>query len=198
MVGPSFFLLLETSIKRGVKAAFAFDCGVLISDLIYILIAYLFFSEIASLTQGANEHLLKIIGGVLFIGYGTVTIFKKPKDQKVDGYGNFYHNPRDYIILGIKGFVLNIANPMVFLYWFTVMTVGVPPKTHVYVIDPMIVYLTVLLVTFFSIDILKILGAEKLRPFITKPVLISLNRIIGSILITFGVILLIQGILALL
>lgn len=198
MVGPSFFLLLETSIKKGIKAAFAFDCGVFISDLIYILIAYLFYSEISSLTTGANEHLLKIIGGFLFIAYGISNFFKKLKPPKVDDLGNFAHNSRDYIILGIKGFVLNIANPMVFFYWFTVMTVGVPSKADFYVVDPMIIYLSILLITFFSIDVLKIIGAGKLRPFITNAVLKSLNQIIGCILVTFGVILLAQGIFALL
>ena len=34
MIGPVFFLLLETSIRKGVRAALAFDCGVLLSDLI--------------------------------------------------------------------------------------------------------------------------------------------------------------------
>ena len=32
MVGPVFFVLLETSIKKGVRAALAFDLGVLLND----------------------------------------------------------------------------------------------------------------------------------------------------------------------
>ena len=42
MIGPVFFVLLETSIKKGVRAALALDLGVLLSDLLYILIAYVF------------------------------------------------------------------------------------------------------------------------------------------------------------
>ena len=40
LIGPVFFMLLETSVSRGWKAAIALDLGVLTSDLICILIAY--------------------------------------------------------------------------------------------------------------------------------------------------------------
>ena len=66
MIGPVFFVLLETSIRRGVRSALAVDLGVLISDVIYILIAFVFYSEVSALAKGDNQHLLKIIGGVLF------------------------------------------------------------------------------------------------------------------------------------
>ncbi|MFN5982117.1 MAG: LysE family transporter, partial [Fluviicola sp.] len=53
MIGPVFFVLLETSIRKGVRAALAFDLGVLLSDLIYVLIAFIFSSEITKLTSGS-------------------------------------------------------------------------------------------------------------------------------------------------
>ncbi len=197
MFGPVFFVLLETSIRRGVRAALAFDAGVLVSDIIYILIAYIFYSEVAALTKGENEGLLKILGGCLFLIYGTISFFKKPKDQKQDDFGNTIHNSRDYIMLFVKGLVLNLANPLVIFYWFSVMALATK-ENHVdsNIPAPMFIYITALLVVFFSIDILKILGAKKLRPFITNSVLTSLNRITGSILFTFGVVLLAQGILS--
>lgn len=197
MIGPSFFILLETSIRRGIRAAVAFDAGVFLSDIFYILIAYLFFSEISALTESANEHLLKIIGGCLFLGYGTISFFKKPKPQKEDDFGNVVNNSRDYLMLMVKGLVLNIANPMVIFYWFSVMTIGIQQKNTEDIPAPMLIYLIILLFTFFSIDFLKIIGAKKLRPFITKSVLTSLNRVTSSILFAFGVVLLSQGIMAL-
>lgn len=196
MIGPVFFVLLETSIRRGVRAALAFDAGVLVSDLIYILVAYIFYSEVAALTKGENEGLLKIVGGCLFLVYGTISFFKKPKDQKQDDFGNTIHNSRDYIMLFVKGLILNLANPLVIFYWFSVMALGTKQSTNSEIYAPMFIYITALLLVFFSIDILKILGAKKLRPFITNSLLTSLNRITGSILFTFGVVLLAQGILS--
>jgi threonine/homoserine/homoserine lactone efflux protein len=79
MIGPAFFLLLETSIKKGIRAALSFDLGVLISDLIYILIAYIFYAEVSKLIDGEHTENLKLIGGILFLIYGLVSIFKNKK-----------------------------------------------------------------------------------------------------------------------
>ena len=89
--------------------------------------------------------------------------------------------------------MLNLVNPMVVFYWFSVMAVGTKSGAN----DSWgsIYFIGVLLLVFFSIDFLKIIGAKKLRPFITDAVLSSLNKITGSILFLFGVVLLLQGIL---
>ena len=36
MLGPAFFILIETSIKKGFKAAIFLDIGILLSDAIYL------------------------------------------------------------------------------------------------------------------------------------------------------------------
>lgn len=196
MIGPAFFILLETSIRRGVRAALSFDAGVLVSDLIYILIAYIFFQEVSALTKGDNEELLKIIGGSLFMVYGAVSFFKKPKKHPQDDLGNTVNNSRDYIMLFVKGLVLNFANPLVIFYWFSVMAIGAKESNNPNLTAPMFFYVATLLTIFFSIDVLKIMGAKKLRPFITNAVLTSLNRITGSVLFAFGVVILAQGIVS--
>ena len=40
MIGPVFFMLIQTSITKGARAAITFDLGVVLSDLCFILIAY--------------------------------------------------------------------------------------------------------------------------------------------------------------
>ncbi len=193
MIGPAFFLLLETSIKKGVRAALAFDLGILISDLIYIAIAYIFYGEVAKLVAGKHTELLKAIGGALFIVYGVVSFFKKSKTQTQEEIENTSNSSRDYLMQFLKGLMLNLVNPMVIFYWFSVMALGTEHGADSWFDN--LLFLGVLLVTFFSIDVLKIIGAKKLRPFITDPLLHSLNRITGSILFLFGIVLLLQGIL---
>lgn len=196
MIGPVFFLLLETSIRKGVRAALSFDLGVLISDIIYILIAYIFYSEVSNLTKGENEGILKIIGGSLFLVYGIVTFFKTPKEHLEQDLEKNSHTTKDYIKLFIKGLILNMANPMVIFYWFSVMALGAKTdSSDVSFSTQMFIYITTLLGVFFSIDVLKIIGAKKLRPFINNRVLKSLSRITGAVLFAFGIVLLMQGIL---
>lgn len=194
MIGPVFFLLLDISIRKGVRAAISFDIGVLLSDIIYILIAYLFFSEVQKLTVGQNETIIKILGGFLFLIYGSLTFFKKPKEQSTEEMGSTIILTKDYVVLFLKGFVLNMANPLVIFYWFTVMTLVTKETSDPNLTAPFFIYVATILIVFFSIDFLKIIGAKKLRPFITINVLRSLNRITGTILAIFGIILFLRGV----
>ena len=192
MVGPAFFLLLETSIKKGIRTALFFDFGILTSDLIYISIAYVFYAEVAKIMEGHNE-LLKIIGGVLFIVFGVISIIKKPSIKNQEEIDNSAQSNKDNWLQFLKGLMLNMANPMVIFYWFSVMALSA--KHGANNVFETILFLGIMLTVFFSIDLLKIIGAKKLRPFITDPVLRSLNRITGSILTLFGLVLLLQGLL---
>lgn len=194
MIGPVFFVLLETSIRRGVRSALALDLGVLLSDLLYILIAYVFYSEVSALNSGEKSGLLKIIGGSLFLLYAFSTFFKKVKEIKVDALGQIVQKPSDYVMLSLKGFLLNLANPMVIFYWFSVMTLAEKNTNSTDNQDGSIFFfILVLLITYFSIDILKIFGAKKLRPLVTDKLLVTLNRLIGIVFFGFGVFLIIQG-----
>ncbi|RFC55944.1 LysE family translocator [Brumimicrobium aurantiacum] len=194
MLGPAFFLLLETSIKRGIRAALSFDAGVLISDIIYIVIAYVFIQQVEELSRGSDNALIRMIGGVLFFVYGFLTFNKKVGPIEVKKTKKMNVDPKDYWILFIKGLLLNLANPLVVFYWFSVLALGHSGSNQVMSGGEMILYLSIVLFTFFTIDVLKIIGAKKLRPFITPALLRSLNRITGSILMAFGGFLVINSI----
>ena len=48
IMGPVFWVLLETSITKGFKAALAFDIGVLISDVVFLIICFFGSSQLKS------------------------------------------------------------------------------------------------------------------------------------------------------
>lgn len=194
MIGPVFFVLLETSIRKGLRAALAFDLGVLFSDLIYIIAAYLFYAEVAKLTSGANSYLIKLIGGGVFIVFGLVTLIKKPSSYNNEDTDTI-NQAKDYMMLFLKGFLLNFANPLVIFYWFSVIALGAKKTETDELGDHILFYITVILITFFAVDVLKMVGAKKLRPFITDKVLAGLNRLTGLILLIFGCVLFAQGFL---
>jgi threonine/homoserine/homoserine lactone efflux protein len=117
-----------------------------------------------------------------------------PKIELVDSV----ESTKGYLLLGLKGFLLNLANPMVIFYWFSVMTLGAQNEIDGASKYSMLIFLAAILITFFSIDLLKIFGAKKLRPLVTKKLLRSLNRLIGFVFVGFGGVLIVQGILGLL
>jgi threonine/homoserine/homoserine lactone efflux protein len=200
MIGPIFFLLLETSITKGFRAALALDLGVLISDIVYVLIAVMFVEQIKGLIAG-NKLMFSIIGGSIFVIYGIINLVKKVAlldSQKLEGIDvnidsiKPQNNTKDYVFLGLKGFVLNFANPMVIFYWVSVASVAnntVPDENST---TWAFVFLGIVLLTFFSIDILKIIAAKKIRPLVNQTLLNGLNRLIGIVFTLFGLFLILQ------
>lgn len=194
MVGPVFFVLLETSIRRGARAAIAFDIGVLLNDIVYIMIAYVFYNQVSELSEGHDNSVIRLIGGGLFLTYGVINFFKKVTEKHFEDFKEEGVKTMDYVWLMIKGFLLNLANPLVVFYWFSVMTLGAKDAAGEGETSSMIMFLSAILITFFSIDLLKIFGAKRLRPLVTHKVLVGLNRLIGIVFVVFGIVLIIQGI----
>ena len=67
MIGPVFFVLLETSAIKGFRAAIAFNFGVILADIVFITIAY--FSSFQLLENLSNEPGLYVFGGVILVIY---------------------------------------------------------------------------------------------------------------------------------
>lgn len=194
MVGPVFFILLETSITKGIRAALALDIGVFISDILYILFALSFVDQISSINSGENKLIFGFIGGSIFIIYGTFYFFKKSKmvDLTLEAENTSKEvaaAPKDYLLLGLKGFILNIANPAVIFYWLSILSLAaqsVPDNTK----NPntwILLFISILLGTYFSIDVLKVFTAKRLRTLVNQNLLNALNILIGLIFFLTGV-----------
>ena len=193
MIGPVFFVLLETSIRRGFRAALVFDLGVLISDALYILLAYLFYAEVDKISSGTNKALFGFIGGGIFIIYGIVTFFKKSKRREETSIENIGVPKIDFVRTFLKGFLLNFANPLVLFYWFSVLTLANQSVSDDSSDFMLFLFLLIVLLTFLGVDLLKIVGAKQLKPLVTDKVLIGLNRLIGLVFFLFGIVLFIQN-----
>ena len=163
MMGPVFFILIETSIRRGFRAAVAFDLGVLLSDAIYIVFAKVFIAEVSLIDTTENKALFAFIGGGLFIVYGVYNFFKKYQISENESTEASEVEKKDYLKLCLKGFLLNFANPLVIFYWFSVITLADQSVGAESGEFKMFVFLGVVLLTFFLFDLLKILGANKTR-----------------------------------
>jgi threonine/homoserine/homoserine lactone efflux protein len=200
MIGPVFFVLMETSITKGFKAAMMLDLGVLISDIFYVVIALFFAYQLKSIDVGdfKNNSILSVFGGGLFISYGVYYLFmKKVKVEAVITEGEEIakvqsKTSRDYTLLIFKGFTLNFLNPGVIIYWFAILAKGFDLveryKSNVHIVF----FIAIILITYFGIDCLKALGASRLKPLVTNKLLRGLNQLIGFIFIGTGVFLILR------
>jgi threonine/homoserine/homoserine lactone efflux protein len=202
MVGPSFFVMIETSITKGIKAALFLDLGVLLSDLIYVTIAFVFFNEVQTLMAGEHQFILKIVGGCFFIVLGLIHLKKKkslfiPSDTMVKPMSLSASN---YVMTALKGFAINAVNPGVLFYWLTLMSLlpNAPIELGLSRTQGLVIYVTIILITFFGLDVLKILGAKKMKEILTPQWMYVVNLVLGIILLMFGSLFLFKGIFALL
>jgi len=202
MVGPAFFVMIETSITKGIKAALFLDLGVLLSDLIYVTVAFVFFNEVQSLMEGENQFILKIIGGGFFVILGLVHVLKK---KALFISANSLTKPMNlsasnYIMTMLKGFAINLVNPGVLFYWLTLMSLLPDPPADLDLTrtQGLVISVSIILLTFFGLDILKIVGAKKLKEILTPQWMYVVNLVLGIILLMFGTLFLFKGIFALL
>jgi len=187
LIGPIFFVLIETSLKRGVKPALALDAGVLVSDILYITLAYNFSTFLLSLKK--HENILSGFGGLIFIGFGIVSMLKVSKRDGMTDEATKYGR-KDYLRFFMKGFLLNMFNPSVLFYWLGLFLFG---DQFGFTGIEILVFFASILVSFFAIDLLKILGAGQLKTFMTDERLLKVNRVIGVILVIFGVVMILKG-----
>ncbi len=199
LVGPAFFVLIETSINKGVKHAVFFDLGVILADLLYISLAYIFFSEVTALMQSENSFWLKIIGGTFFIAMGLMNVLKKkPKLSKISVQDTKDLPTTNYFMMMLKGLLFNILNVGVLAFWLTLLTVlpEAPPHLGLERQNAVFFYVLIIIITFVGIDLLKILGAKKLKEVLTPQWMSHLNLGLGIVLICFGLLFFSQGIMA--
>ena len=188
MIGPVFFVLLETSAIKGFRAALCFNVGVIVADIIFISLAY--FSSFQLLENLSSHPGLYVFGGTILLVYGLTNVFKK---ESVEPENQIRISKGDYFSLCIKGFLLNFINIGVLVFWLGIIIVVGPSLEN----DPnrIMIFFSTMLGAYFFTDILKILLAKQLRKKLTKRRILLVKKGIGIVLVICGLVLIIKGFL---
>lgn len=191
-IGPGFFVLLETSITKGFKAAFTLDLGIVFGDVIFILIAYLSTNQL--LEQLKDNPTLFIIGGIIMMTYGIISFillkknFIKQQEQETDN-DNIQKN--NYFALFFKGFLLNFINIGVLGFWLMIIITYGPQmemKT-----ERISWFFAAILFFYLLFDIAKIILAKQLKNKLTPQNIYKIKRVISIVILIFGVFFMLQG-----
>jgi threonine/homoserine/homoserine lactone efflux protein len=190
LVGPVFFVLLETSAVKGFRAAMVFDFGVVLADVLFIAIAY--FSSYRLIQTIKNDPAIFIFGGIIMLTYGIISFIKLKKvSKKTEEIPVDELIKKNYLGLFFKGFFLNFINVGVLLFWFMILiTIG--PKLELEN-SRMITFFSTVLLTYLFVDIGKVLLAKQLRSKMTPPNILNIKKLISILLVIFGLILMFQG-----
>lgn len=188
MIGPVFFVLLETSATKGFRAGLSLDLGVVLADVLFILIAY--FSSFQLLENLSNQPGLYVFGGVILLVYGMTTVFRSDFKEKKP---HFVTRGTDYLGLMVKGFLLNFINIGVLVFWLGIIIIVGPSLEN----EPnrLITFFGAMLATYLITDIVKIILAKQLRSKLTRRRIYWAKKILGIILVICGIVLIVEGFL---
>lgn len=184
-IGPIFFLLIETSFTRGPKHALALDFGVITADLLCIIAAYYASADIVDLID--KHPGFYRITSILILTYGIIMMVTKtkmhmPGEEKIIS--------QNYFRTFINGFLLNLLNVGVILFWL-VTVIGVRnqyPDT-----ETLILYLVIVIATYLLIDFAKIFLSKQFHDRLTQKLANNIRKGVGVVLIIFSFFIFLQS-----
>ncbi|MGW9684560.1 LysE family translocator [Flagellimonas sp. 2504JD1-5] len=186
MIGPVFFVLLETSATKGFRAGLSFNVGVIIADIVFLLIAY--FSSFQLLENLSNQPGLFVFGGMILLVYGIV-IFVKKETKKA----NLKASKGNYLGLMVKGFLLNFINIGVLAFWLGLIVIVGPSLENTP--NRILVFFSSVILVYFITDLVKILLAKQLKRYLTQERIVLIKKGLGIVLMACGIVLITKGFL---
>lgn len=188
-MGPAFITLVQTSLHRGARSAAWFAIGVILNDAMVISLCIL--TSVQVVMRSQFEASLACIGaGIILLLFGIFTYRRKVKGREEmiekrsqEIMKNASDKPAWFVFLG-KGFVLNILNPFVWIFWFSAvaMVAGNMGGNKL----STIVFFAIVLGTTLAVELLKAWGASRLKKFLNPDRTALMNKIAGILLMLCG------------
>jgi threonine/homoserine/homoserine lactone efflux protein len=184
-VGPVIFTILKQSINNGHKGGFSFVAGVWISDLFLVILSNMFSELVRQLLE--FRSVIGYVGSAFLVAMGVYYVFfKKVKIRKEDFQNIPAFSKSDFAKTILSGFFINTLNPSVIFFWLINATAFA--ATHS--IWHRIVIFSVCLLINMVADVFKVMMAGRIRDKLTVHNISVINKISGTILMIFGLVLL--------
>lgn len=189
-MGPAFITLVQTSLHRGFKTAAWFISGVILNDAMIISI-YILTSVQVVMRSELEVTLFSIGAGIILVLFGIFTFRRKAEEKesilekRTNEILEKKENKPSWLLMLGKGFVINLLNPFVWIFWFSAVAVVAGSMGGNKVST--IVFFALILGTTLMCELLKAWGAAKLKVFFNPHRTTIMNRCAGILLVVCGV-----------
>lgn len=196
--GPSFFTLIQTSINRGFKSAMLLDIGIILNDIMIVCLMMMTNLQF-NITNDNNLIYAGISAGIILTIFGIYTFNLSPKkiiergennNVSIEKINEKYDDEPSWYIYISKGFLINIFNPFVWIFWIT--CVATASSNFGGDKHSLITFFLGIFATVLFFDTLKAAGAYSFQRFFNENMLKKLNQITGISLILFGLYLIVR------
>ena len=184
-MGPVGILCIQRTLNKGRWYGFVTGIGAALSDILYALMAGFGMSFVMDLiTQPTNKFWLQILGSVILLAFGVYSFFNNPM-RNMHKSGN---QKGSLIYNGATAFAITFSNPLIiflFLASFAQFAFIIPDRP----IEMVVGFLSIIsgaLLWWFGLTWL----VDKVRAKFDYNGIIIINKIIGSLVILFSLIIL--------
>ncbi len=191
MLGPVFFMLLKTSVLKGVRAALVFDLGVILCDISFMLLAY--YGSRPLLEGLQHDPRLIFVGGILILIYGLYSFFDPNNKKELNEEEIRISRSKKYYKMFLSGFFINFLNVGVLATWLGIMIVVGPALN----MNPNSIFwfFTKIIIGYLVTDLVKIFLAKQFQEKMTPLIVYKMKKGMGVLLILFGILILLKPLL---
>jgi threonine/homoserine/homoserine lactone efflux protein len=180
-VGPIVFTVIKQSLNNGTAGGMAFIAGISFSDVILVFLANLFTNLFDVLN--AHKKMLAIVASIFLILVGLYFLFLKKVKVNAEGEQALVFRTKDYLKIFTMGFIMNVFNPGIIIFWLTTSTTFIDNSLN----ERVLIFGTALFLA-LAADVAKVLLANKIRKRLTPKNIHRINQLNGIILIGFGIV----------
>lgn len=102
-VGPVNIMAIRNAVQRGTRDGFLVGLGAVLADTIYATVAVFGVSAVTGFIEGQVD-VIKLVGGLLLIGFGTIVVRSHPHLESESGAANLWTE-------ATAAFFLTLTNP---------------------------------------------------------------------------------------
>ena len=184
-MGPVGILCIQRTLNKGRWYGFVTGIGAAVSDILYAMITGLGMSVVVDMINDSHtQFLLQILGSIILLFFGLFCFRSDPtKNMHRSGHqkGSLFHN-------GLTAFLVTFSNPLIiflFMALFAQFSFVVPNHP----LEMMLGFLSIpfgALLWWYGLTWI----VDKVRAFFNIEGIIIINKVIGSLVILFSVIIL--------
>jgi len=185
-MGPVGVLCVQRTLNKGRWYGFVTGIGAAVSDIIYALVTGLGMSFVMDFVNNAQtKFLLQILGSIILLIFGIISFRSNPtRNMRVSGRnkGTLFHN-------GLTAFLVTFSNPLIiflFMGCFAQFAFVVPDHPLVMCLGYASIIFGALL-WWYGLTWL----VDKVRAIFDVGGIVIINRVIGSVVILFSLIVLV-------
>ena len=177
-IGPVFFTLLNITLEYRRRAGATVALGIIASDMVCIALS--FYGALKLFQDPANQKWLALVGAAILLFMAVKFFLIKEIEER----GALKLGSKHYTSFFMKGFLVNLVNPFVFMVWIGIIGYG---QSKYGTSIELALLLASVLFAIFSTDLLKVILAHRIKQFMNPRTLFWVHRIIAVILAGFSI-----------